>query len=235
MFITKYADDTIVAGLLKDDDTREYINCIDYVCNWCRENFLHLNVSKTKELVWDFRRSRSRQAQPVTIGSMDVEVSEDYKYLGITIDNQFRFSSHVQVQCKKASKRLYFVRTLVKLNVKDDLIISFFKTVISPVLMYACVAFFGLLSKQLKDELSRPNRVCRRMLKRQYVIDDNDSYYAECVASLTNKIMQDSTHPLHELYELLPSGRRYRVLYARTRRFKDTFLPVSVIMLNNAM
>jgi hypothetical protein len=121
------------------------------------------------------------------------------------------------------------------LNVNSELIVSFFNTVILPVLMYASAAFFSLLTKQLKLELSRPNRICERLLKRKYVIDENDTYYANCVMNLANKIKQDDTHPLHELYELLPSGRRFRVPCARTQRYKDTFLPVSIILLNDAM
>jgi ABC-type dipeptide/oligopeptide/nickel transport system permease subunit len=46
------------------------------------------------------------------------------------------------------------MRSLAKLDVKDYLIASFFNTIISPVVMYACVSFLGLLSKQLRSELS---------------------------------------------------------------------------------
>ena len=50
-------------------------------------------LSKTKELIWDFRRSRHEN--PVTINNVNVDISDDYKYLGITVDNQFKFSSHI--------------------------------------------------------------------------------------------------------------------------------------------
>ena len=232
VFVSKYADDTIVAGLVKEDDTEEYMNCIDYVCNWCQENFLDLNVSKTKELIWDNRRS-SRSIIPVRINNADVEIAETYKYLGVTLDNKFKFAAHSEVQIKKASKRMYFVRSLVKLNVNSELIGAFFNAVISPVLMYACVAFFGLLSKQLKYEFNRPCRVCIKLIKRQEVVNENETHYKSCVINLANKIRRDNTHPLHDFYELLPSGRRYRVPFTRTQRFKNTFLPISVNILNN--
>ena len=235
VFITKYADDTIVAGLLKDDDSNEYLNCIDYVCNWCAENYLDLNVSKTKELVWDYRRSRARPAAPVRIGNINVDKTDNYKYLGITVDTNFKFNLHVEVQCKKAAKRMYFVRSLVKLHVKSELIVSFFNTIVLPVLMYASVAFFGLLSQQLKHELSRSARICERLLHHSCVINVNENYYAKNVLELAKKIIDDDTHPLHDLYELLPSGRRYRMPRIRTQRYKDTFLPVSIGFLNGKL
>ena len=44
--------------------------------DWCTANFLELNVSKTKELIFDFRRSQC-PVQPATIGT-----DTEYKYLG---------------------------------------------------------------------------------------------------------------------------------------------------------
>ena len=45
-------------------------------------------MSKTKELIFDFRRSQC-PVQPVTIGTDTVEIVNEYKYLGTIIDNQF--------------------------------------------------------------------------------------------------------------------------------------------------
>ena len=44
----KYADDTVVIGLISDNNEKEYKSTIDYVSHWCSDNFLDLNASKTK-------------------------------------------------------------------------------------------------------------------------------------------------------------------------------------------
>ena len=36
----KSADDTVVIGLISNNDECKYRNTIDYVTNWCKENFL---------------------------------------------------------------------------------------------------------------------------------------------------------------------------------------------------
>ena len=73
-------------------------------------------VEKTKELVWDFRcrlsYSRARPAAPVTIGNINVDKSGNYRYLGVTEDTKFIFNLHIEVQYKKPSKGMYFVRSL---------------------------------------------------------------------------------------------------------------------------
>ncbi|KAK1803680.1 hypothetical protein P4O66_021084 [Electrophorus voltai] len=49
----KFADDTAVMGLISDNDERAYLEEIKHLENWCQENNLLLNISKTKELIVD--------------------------------------------------------------------------------------------------------------------------------------------------------------------------------------
>ncbi|KAK1800445.1 hypothetical protein P4O66_005681, partial [Electrophorus voltai] len=49
--IVKFADDTLVMGLISDNDEREDLDEIKHLENWCQRNNLLLNVSKTKELI----------------------------------------------------------------------------------------------------------------------------------------------------------------------------------------
>ena len=54
----KYADDTLVTELISDNNEEEYKSTIDYGSQWCSDNFLNLNTSKTKELIFDTRRNK---------------------------------------------------------------------------------------------------------------------------------------------------------------------------------
>ena len=49
--IIKYADDTVVVGLISDDDDSKYFECISKVERWCDTNHLCLNINKTKEML----------------------------------------------------------------------------------------------------------------------------------------------------------------------------------------
>ena len=57
--IIKFADDTTVIGLISDDDESAYRDDVKHSVRWCASNDLVLNVSKTKEIVVDFRKSKS--------------------------------------------------------------------------------------------------------------------------------------------------------------------------------
>ena len=56
--IIKFADDTAIQGLIFKS-LSSYFNEIDMFINWCKEHALQLNVSKTKEVIIDFRRSEN--------------------------------------------------------------------------------------------------------------------------------------------------------------------------------
>ena len=113
--IFKYADDTVVLGLITDSCESDYRNTIESVNNWCGNNHLDLNVNKTKEVIFDFRRNKS-MLSCISINNNEVEIVTNYNYLGVTLDDKLNFEAHVNNQIRKANKRLYFVRNMNKLK-----------------------------------------------------------------------------------------------------------------------
>ena len=69
--IIKYADDTIVIGLISKNDETEYRKSIQFVTEWCDSNYLELNVSKTKEMIFDFRK-KSKLKSPILINILEL-------------------------------------------------------------------------------------------------------------------------------------------------------------------
>ncbi len=59
-----------------------------------------------------------------------------------------------------------------------------------------------------------------------------DIFLARC-SSKTNSIVKDPTHPSHNLFQLLPSGRRYRSIRARSARLLNSFFPQAARALNS--
>ena len=55
--IIKYADDTSIQALIKNnDDLHNYFSEVNRFVQWCDSHFLLLNVKKNKELIFDFRK-----------------------------------------------------------------------------------------------------------------------------------------------------------------------------------
>ncbi len=71
--IVKFADDTVVLGLINNNDETAYLGEVERLTSWCQDNCLSLNVSKTKELIVDFRKSQQRPYTPLMISWTPVE------------------------------------------------------------------------------------------------------------------------------------------------------------------
>ncbi|KAK1784000.1 hypothetical protein P4O66_004501, partial [Electrophorus voltai] len=110
--IVKFADDTVVMGLISDNDERAYLEEIKHLENWCQENNLLLNVCKTKELIVDCSKKQERNYQPVRISGTTVERVDSFRYLGVHISQDLSWSRHTNSLAKKARQRLYHLRRL---------------------------------------------------------------------------------------------------------------------------
>ncbi|TWW56850.1 hypothetical protein D4764_08G0008370 [Takifugu flavidus] len=85
--LQKFSDDTAIVGRVSEGNELEYREVITNFVAWCELNHLRINTSKTKEVVIDFSRKASHTA-PVNIQGLDIEIVEEYKYLGVHLNNK---------------------------------------------------------------------------------------------------------------------------------------------------
>ena len=79
--------------------------------DWCKNNFLDLNVPKTKEMTIDFRKN-SIDPDPIIIENEQVEKVDVFKYLGSFIDNKLNWAENTKQFLSKLNSRLYCLRKL---------------------------------------------------------------------------------------------------------------------------
>ena len=78
---------------------------------WCLNNNLSLNVSKTKEMIVDCRKSRAKHA-PIHINGAEVERGESFKFLSVHITKDLTWSTHTNKVVKRARQCLFLLRRL---------------------------------------------------------------------------------------------------------------------------
>ncbi len=79
--IIKFADDTVVLGLISYNDETAYLDEVERLTSWCQNNCLSLNVSKIKELIVDFRKRQQLPYTPLIISGTPVERVSSFNYL----------------------------------------------------------------------------------------------------------------------------------------------------------
>ena len=70
-----------------------------------------LNVSKTKELIVEYRKRRAEQA-PINFDRTEVERVESSKFLGVNIANELSWSKHTKTVVKRARQHLFPLQSL---------------------------------------------------------------------------------------------------------------------------
>ena len=125
----------------------------DFVA-WCDRSYLCLNATKTKDMCIDFRKYPPSQSGTV-IHDNNVEVVDEYKYLGTTIDNKLKWDRHCSVTYKKCQQRLYCLRKLRSFNIDNTILSMFYKSCIQSVLTFSFICWFGNVSQKDKNKLQR--------------------------------------------------------------------------------
>ncbi|XP_061136969.1 uncharacterized protein LOC133155558 isoform X12 [Syngnathus typhle] len=224
------ADDTTLIGLIQDGDETAYRQEVERLVHWCSQNHLELNPLKTVEMTVDFRRDPSTLL-PLTIRSNTILSTDTFKVLGTTISRDLKWTGHIDSVRKKAQQRLYFLRQFKKFNLPRELRKTFYTAIIQSVLCTSITVWFGSASKQDKHRRQRTIRIPEKIIGIN--LPSIQDLYLSRTRKHARNISTDPSHPGCSLFELLPSGRRYRARYAKTSRHRDRFFPQAVALMNS--
>ncbi|KAK1784464.1 hypothetical protein P4O66_000873 [Electrophorus voltai] len=228
--IVKFADDTVVMGLISDNDERAYLEEIKHLENWCQEYKLLLNFSKTKELIVDCSKKQVRHYQPVRISGTTVERVDSFRYLGIHISQDLSWSRHTNSLAKKARQRLYHLRRLRDFRLHSKVLRNFYTCTIESILTGNITVWFGNSTKQDRQALQRVVRSAECITHTE--LPDLQTIYYKWCQTKARRIVKDPTHPNNRLFSLLRSGKRFRSLKTKTERLKRNFFPQAIRALN---
>ncbi len=168
----------------------------------------------------DFRRNPPC-TPPLTIRNSTVTAVESFRFLGTTISQDLKWDNHIESIVKKAQQRLYFLHQLRKFNLPQELLKQFYSAIIESVLCTSITVWFSSATKSVLRRLQWVVRTAERIIGT--TLPTLQELYLSRVSKSAKKITLDPTHTAHSLFELLPSGRRYRALSTRTARHRNTW------------
>ena len=110
----KYADDVgcVLTGVSQEIVLEKIIKCTRKFDDWCRHNHMKINYGKTKFMFFKYSRSKCNTSNvPPTIcvnqhENQYIERVTDFKYLGVTIDENMKFIKHLINVKTKVAQRL---------------------------------------------------------------------------------------------------------------------------------
>ena len=230
--VVKFADDTALIGLISKDDDGAFLSQVHSFVNHCDANYLELNVSKTKEMVIDFRQTIP-DPQLVDIKGSSVARVDTYKYLGIVLNNKLTWGDHVDFIVKKLNSRMYCLRKLNSFHITPEILNVFYSSTIVSVWRYCLVCWGGNVSKSEKRRIDGIVRKAERVIGECQ--PSVDSVYLNLLRGKLEMVWSDSSHLLHGQLRshLIPRGSgRLGLPFAGTNRHPASFLPQAIKLYN---
>lgn len=161
-----FADDTLIS--VSGEDLQTTVNVINEdlieVTDWFKANKLELNVSKTKCMLIGSKQLSNMSNVNVFIENNKVEIVEEFKYLGVIIDNHLKFKKNIDYIVKKVGAKIsYFGRISNKLNFEARILV--YHTIIEPYFNYCSSIIFLSNEGDLKKLQKQQNRALRIILQ----------------------------------------------------------------------
>lgn len=167
-----YADDTalitsskLTSALLKKME-KSLITCNNYYRKWK----IKINNAKTQAIIFPFNKSPKRlPRRNLTINNVTINILDEVKYLGVTLDKKLCFHKHIETTCEKAIKSFRalwpFLNRRSSLNFKNKNLI--YKCVIRPILTYASPVWYKAAKSHIKKMQIIQNK-CLKMINNKH-------------------------------------------------------------------
>jgi hypothetical protein len=127
-----FADDTSV--VIRSTNIKDFydkiMTTLEQLNTWFSPNLLSLNLDETHFMYFKTKNSRYIDFL-IHYGNTNVTSRHDFKFLGLTLDNELNWRVHIDTLFSKLSTSSYTIRILKQTLSQDILLMSYFHSIIS--------------------------------------------------------------------------------------------------------
>ncbi|KAI3373947.1 hypothetical protein L3Q82_022517, partial [Scortum barcoo] len=110
------------------------------------------------------------------------------------------------------------------------LLCRFYRCTIESILTGCITAWYSSCTALNRKALQRVVKAAQHITRTE--LPSMEDLYTQRCRKKATKIIQGPQSPSYKLFCLLPSGRRFRSIRARTTRLRDSFIPQAIRLLN---
>jgi hypothetical protein len=236
----KFVDDVTLTEIIDQSNTSQMQLAADQIAKWSHQNLMIVNTKKTKEML--IGRVAENPPPQIKFNAGPVDRVTSFKLLGIIITDNLSWENHVNAVCAKAGTRLHFLKLLKRSSLTFDDLLLYYKSIIRPVIEYACPVWQSGLTL---DQRGRLESIQRRAL---HIISGSLDYELNCALYdietvdtrldiLSRQFFVRISNSADCLNHLLPPERPAEVIESlrranklpgilcRTARYSKSFLP----------
>ena len=129
-----FADDTTFYKAGPDMNTliSNFNHQLEKLIEWCKFNRIDINFKKTYYMI--ITRKRIEIPKHILFNKIEIEVVDNFKLLGVTLDNKLTFSKYISITCGRVNSVMFSIKRLFYLPLSTK--VQFFKSFILPLFDY---------------------------------------------------------------------------------------------------
>ena len=227
-----YADDLAIMA----ESIPELRKMLSKLEDYCNENKLNINTKKTKIIV--FRRGPLPKEAKFYINGNEIEIVNQFKYLGVVFTTQLKFYAHVEhlLIRAKAKVGMLFAKTPIK-EVKLELVLKLFQCYVLPIFEYNLVVWSVDFRASLDKDINSIFSIClKRWLGVPYVTRSSIVHFLTQTAPLTNTLLEKAEEKVKKINEINLSleldNEELLLVKDRTRRPLEEYRAIERIPTN---
>ena len=171
-----YADDTSLMYKARNEcELQNNLNsCLNKVAKWFDANKLTLNVDKTKFMNFGTKRILDKFTNVrLTFNNNIIERVDEFKYLGVKLDSNLSWITHIDYLCKNVSKRIGIIKR-VKHFLPHQTTVMLSNALVIPHFDYGCTVWSNFSSELQNKVQVLHNNLARIILSADIRTPVND-------------------------------------------------------------
>lgn len=227
-----YADDVAVWHTHSDIQLSQKIlnQCMEGIEKWSRELKLTVNPDKTNFCIFSTDRKNRKNLNPTInlLGSV-ITRTKCPTYLGLTLDDELRFSQHLEQISNKASKRLNILKSLcgASWGSRPATLLNAYTSFVRPILEYAA-PIWAPASSSSKNKVDNVQYRASKIIIGAVSSTNNIKAESECgLTSLESRRKLATikfTNKIRSLTDLHVSNKTFKAWNGKTRLKRSSTL-----------
>jgi hypothetical protein len=185
--ITLYADNTSLFyfGTSIHDLISKAQEDLNTLYNWFQYNLLTINISKTCYVIFKAKNKPIPPFSPLTINDAPIQQKSHEKYLGLHIDSQLNWNTHLKQIKKKLISLRGSLRNITKC-IPRSLRYTIYNALVKPHLLYL-IEIWGTAAKTQLDKLQRQqNKIIKLLFNYHFLTPTTTIYEQTKLLNITN-------------------------------------------------
>lgn len=197
--LAMFADDTAI--IVNHTNILQARNILQSACDdlsiWLQTWKIQLNPSKSICKIFTLKR-KYNDPPPIILNEIEIPWNADnesVRYLGVHLDKKLTWRPHIKIKLKEAYTRLAILYPILnrKSKLKNEMVLLIYKSILRPLLTYACPAWCAVCPSGLKSIQIFQNKMLRISVDAPWFIRNSQLHRELNIEYITEHIKKLST------------------------------------------